>query len=179
LAEQPAPAPAAAPAHDGPRSPLRVMLIVELLAGAHRGLTLAAMTEALQIPKTSLLTHLRVLAGAGYVGLRDGRYTLGPAAMRLGVVIAAGVGVLAAARPVLADLAARSGETAMVATLDERRSEAVCIDVVDGEHDVRYSPRVGSRWPLYCTGMGRALLAFQDAAAIDAYFASAHPDLTF
>lgn len=155
--------------HEGPRSPLRVMHIVELLAGANSGLSLATMTEALRIPKTSLLNHLRVLVGAGYADLRDGRYTLGPSAMRLGVVIAADVGVLAAARPVAADLAAKSGETAMVATLDERLSEAVCIDVVDGMHDIRYSPRVGSRWPLYSTGMGRALLAFQDAATIHRY----------
>jgi len=154
---------------EGPRSPLRVMHIIELLAGASRGLSLAAMTEALHIPKTSLLNHLRVLVRAGYADLRDGRYTLGPSAMRLGVVIAADVGVLTAARPVAADLAAKSGETAMFATLDERLSEAVCIDVVDGMHDIRYSPRVGSRWPLYSTGMGRALLAFQDAATIDQY----------
>lgn len=154
---------------EGPRSPLRVMHIIELLAGANSGLSLAAMTEALHIPKTSLLNHLRVLVRAGYADLRDGRYTLGPSAMRLGVVIAADVGVLTAARPVAADLAAKSGETAMCATLDERLSEAVCIDVVDGMHDIRYSPRVGSRWPLYSTGMGRALLAFQDAATIDQY----------
>lgn len=145
------------------------MRIVELLASANRGLSLAAMTDALQIPKTSLLNHVRVLVGAGYVDLRDGRYTLGPSAMRLGMVIAADVGVVAAAQPVAAELAAKSGETAMVATLDERLSEAVCIDVVDGEHDIRYSPRVGSRWPLYSTGMGRALLAFQDAATIHQY----------
>lgn len=149
------------------------MHIVELLAGATRGLSLAAMTDALAIPKTSLLNHLRVLAGAGYVNALEGRYTLGPAALRLGVVIAADVGVMAAARPVLAGLAAASGETAMVATLDERLSEAVCIDVVEGEHDMRYAPRVGSRWPLYSTGMGRALLAFQDGPMVDAYLAGA------
>ena len=34
-------------------------------------------------------------------------------------------------------------------------------------------PRVGSRWPLYCTGMGRALLAFQEPAFVDRYLASA------
>jgi len=158
------------------------MQIVELLAGATRGLSLAAMTEALAIPKTSLLNHLRVLAGAGYVSALEGRYLLGPAALRLGVVIAADVGVLAAARPVLAGLAAASGETAMVATLDERISEAVCIDVVEGEHDMRYAPRIGSRWPLYSTGMGRALLAFQDDPMVDAYLAgarvSAHTNAT-
>jgi len=155
----------------GPKSPLRVMQIVELLAAATHGLSLAAMTDALQIPKTSLLNHLRVMVGAGYVNLRDARYALGPAAIRLGAIIAADAGVLAAARPVAAELVARTGETVMLATLDERAAEALYIDVIDGEQDIRYSPRVGSRWPLYCTGMGRALLAFQDAPFVRRYLA--------
>lgn len=145
------------------------MQVIELLAGAHHGLSLAAMTESLQIPKTSLLNHLRVLVNGGYASLIDGRYTLGPAALRLGVVIASDVDILAAARPVEVELAAASGETAMIAMLDQSRTDAVCIDVVDGPHDIRYSPRVGSRWPLFCTGMGRALLAFQGVEAVRAY----------
>ena len=157
--------------YSGPKSPLRVMQIVELLAGANQGLSLAAMTEALQIPKTSLLNHLRVMVGAGYVRLRDARYTLGPASMRLGAIIAADAGVLAASRPVSAELVARTGETVMLATLDERSDEALYLDVVDGRQDIRYSPQVGSRWPLYCTGMGRALLAFQEPAFIQRYLA--------
>lgn len=167
---------AAAPArgdYPGPRSPVRVMQIIELLAGANGGLSLAAMTDALQIPKTSLLNHLRVLVGSGYVSLRDARYTIGSAAMRLGAIIAADAGVLAAWRPVAADLVARSGETAMLATLDERNAEAVYMDVLNSPQDIRYSPRIGSRWALYCTGVGRVLLAFQDEAFIRSYLAEA------
>ena len=159
--------------YSGPKSPLRVMQIVELLAASNSGLSLAAMTEALQIPKTSLLNHLRVMVVAGYVSSRDARYTLGPASMRLGAIIAADAGVLAAWRPVALDLVAQSGETAMLATLDDRSAEALYIDVVNSDQDIRYSPRVGSRWPLYCTGMGRALLAFQEPVFVDRYLASA------
>jgi hypothetical protein len=36
--------------YSGPKSPLRVMQIVELLAAATHGMSLAAMTEALQMP---------------------------------------------------------------------------------------------------------------------------------
>ena len=157
--------------YSGPKSPLRVMQIVELLAAATQGMSLAAMTEALQIPKTSLLNHLRVMVGGGYVSLRDARYALGPSAMRLGAIIAADAGVLAAARPVAAELMARTGETVMLATLDERSAEALYIDVINSPQDIRYSPRVGSRWPLYCTGMGRALLAFQEPSFIRRYLA--------
>mgnify|MGYP000700437712 CR=1 FL=1 len=78
-----------------------------------------------------------------------------------------------AARPVAAELMLRTGETVMLATLDERSAEALYLDVVDSQQDIRYSPRVGSRWPLYCTGMGRALLAFQEPVFVDRYLASA------
>ncbi|MDP1585022.1 MAG: IclR family transcriptional regulator [Bradyrhizobium sp.] len=160
--------------YSGPKSPLRVMQIVELLAAANNGLSLAAMTQALQIPKTSLLNHLRVMVGADYVSLRDARYTLGPASMRLGAIIAADAGVLTAWRPVAADLVARGGETAMLATLDEHKAEAVYLDVLNSPQDIRYSPRIGSRWALYCTGVGRVLLAFQDPAFIRRYLAEAN-----
>jgi IclR family acetate operon transcriptional repressor len=151
--------------YSGPRSPLRVMQIVELLAGANGGLSLAAMTEALQIPKTSLLNHLRVMVGGR---LREPARrplharTGGDAAGRDHCRRRRRAGGLA---PGGADLVARSGETAMLATLDERNAEALYIDVVNSPQDIRYSPRVGSRWPLYCTGIGRALLAFQERSS--------------
>ncbi len=103
--------------------------------------------------------------------MASGHYALGPAALRLGAIIAADAGVLAAARPVAAELMLRTGETVMLATLDERSAEALYLDVIYSQQDIRYSPRVGSRWPLYCTGMGRALLAFQEPSFIHRYLA--------
>jgi DNA-binding IclR family transcriptional regulator len=155
--------------YSGPKSPLRVMQIVELLAQSRGGLPLGVMTERLAIPKTSLLNHLRVMAGAGYLGLHEGRYTLGPAAMRLGVIIAAEADVLAAARPVAAELVARTGETVLVATLDEASQQVLYTGITEGSEDMRYAPLIGTRRPLYCTGLGRALLAYQDEAYIERY----------
>lgn len=161
----------AKPAYAGPRSPVRVMQIVETLSGAAQGLSLAQLALQLGIPKTSLLNHLRVMLGTGYVALQDARYVLGPAMIRLGIVIAAGSSVLAAVGPVARRLAQDSGETTLCAMLDENAREAVYVEVLEGRQPIRYSPAVGARRPLYCTAMGRALLAFQDETFVHRYLA--------
>lgn len=159
-------------AYAGPRSPVRVMQIVETLAGAPPGMSLAQLALQLGIPKTSLLNHLRVMLGTGYVALQETRYVLGPAMIRLGIVIAAGTSVLAAIRPVAQQLARDSGETTLCAMLDTNAREAVYIEVLEGRQPIRYSPAVGVRRPLYCTAMGRALLALQDESFVRQYLAS-------
>lgn len=158
----------------GPRSPIRVMQIIEILAESPQGLSLTQLSERLGIPKTSLLSHLRVMASSGHVALQDHtKYVLGPASIRLGAVIAATSSVLAAARPLLEELVRQTGETALLAMIDAAQYEAVYIDRVEGTHAVRYTPTIGARRPLYCTALGRALLAFQDNSAYVApYLAS-------
>jgi DNA-binding IclR family transcriptional regulator len=145
------------------------MQIVESLAAAPEGRSLAQLAQLLGIPKTSLLNHLRVMLGTAYVALNDARYVLGPAAIRLGIVIAAGASVLATVGPVARRLAEESGETTLCAMLDEINRQAVYIEVLEGRQPIRYSPAVGVRRPLYCTAMGRALLACQDDAFLDGY----------
>jgi DNA-binding IclR family transcriptional regulator len=148
------------------------MQVVEALAEAPEPLSLAHLATQLAIPKTSLLNHLRVLVGAHYVALQEGRYVLGSAALRLGTIIAAESRDLARLAPVARQLAADSGETALLAMLDAAALDAVYLGVYEGAQPVRYSPAVGARRPLYCTAIGRALLASQPAAFIKGYFAS-------
>ncbi|QTH20285.1 IclR family transcriptional regulator [Rhizorhabdus wittichii] len=155
--------------YPGPRSPLRVMQIVETLAENAEGTTLARLSQHLDIPKTSVLNHLRVLANAGYVSLRKSVYVLGPAALRMGIMITANSDALAIIEPILQQLAEESGETTILGLLDERTSEVVYIQVVQGRQDIRYSPPVGTRRVLYSSGMGRALLAFQSAEMVNNY----------
>ncbi len=153
----------------GPRSPLRVMQIVEALAGMPGGMPLTQLSEHLGIPKTSLLSHLRVLLGSGHVAMDETRYLLGGASLRLGLVIAASATVAAAARPIVAELAHDTGETGMLAMLDPVAAQAVYVERANGTNPIRFAPDVGARRPLYCTAFGRALLAFQDDDFIKRY----------
>jgi len=158
-------------AYAGPRAPVRVMQIVEALAEAPEGVSLALLAERLAIPKTSLLNHLRVMVSTGHVALQDARYVLGPSAIRLGIIIAAGSTALASMGQLARRLADDSDETTLIAMLDEGSQQAVYISVLEGRQQFRYSPAVGTRRPLYSTAVGRALLAFQDEAYIRTYLA--------
>jgi IclR family transcriptional regulator, KDG regulon repressor len=64
------------------------------------------------------------------------------------------------AQPVLDDLVERAGETCHLAVLDG--AEAVYVAKVESSHAVRLVSRVGLRLPLYCTGLGKALLAWME-----------------
>ena len=60
----------------------------------------------------------------------------------------------------LEDLAATSGETALLATMAGDAPAAVYIDKVESQNTVRYMARIGERRPLYCSAIGKLLLAY-------------------
>lgn len=157
------------PSYAGPRSPLRAMQIIEALAEKPDGITLAPLARQLNIPKTSVLNHLRSLINADYVSNGKTGYVLGAAALRMGIMVVANSDALAVIEPILQKLAHESGETTILGQLDAQTKEVVYIKVVAGRYPIRYSPPVGTRRELYLSGLGRALLAFQPEEFIEEY----------
>ncbi|WP_418319764.1 IclR family transcriptional regulator [Piscinibacter sakaiensis] len=153
----------------GPRSLIRILRIVEHLASAPQGLSLAALSVDLESPKTSLLGLLRPMCNYGYIIHGDGRYVLGPAAYRLGVSIMPTLTIARIATPIMRELVARSGETVLVATLDEDAGNAVYVEKIESSSSIRYTVSIGTVRPLYCSAAGRLLLAFADPAYITRY----------
>ncbi len=97
----------------------------------------------------------------GYL-VRDanGRYRLGPAAFTLAMAALANRELPDLARPFLEELAAKSGETALLATLAGDAPAAVYIAKVESQNPIRYTARIGERRPLYCSAIGKLLLAY-------------------
>lgn len=144
----------------GPRSALRVMDILQALASEPKGLTLAALSDQLRLPKTSVFSLLRALEGGRYVQGDDGRYTLGDQALKLGASLGQARSFPKSARPVLEWLAAETGETILLGALSEEGHEISYVDVIESDKPLRFAVRIGNRRPLYCTAAGKALLAF-------------------
>jgi len=146
--------------NDSVRSASRVLDLLELLAGAEDGLSLAEACERLGAPKSSTLMLLRTLAGRGYAVRGEGeRYRLnetfrsdgfgwGGQAARL----------VAVAEPVLRELADTIGETAILATLTDKGMVRLLAKAVTHEN-IRYDIDLGQELPAYCTAIGRILLA--------------------
>ncbi len=159
---------------DPPRSPLRTVQVLHALALAGRAVTLAELATHLQLPKTSLYRLLRALEDGGYVQSDQGSHQLGPQALQLGAALVRGRHLAGSARPALERLGQQCGETVILGTLDEGRTQIVYTVVVEPDHPLRFSIRPGLANPLYCSATGQVLLAWMPAEEREAYLAKVH-----
>lgn len=153
----------------GPRSVLRVMNVLAMLADSTEGKTLAALSDQLDLPKTSLFSLLKALEAGGYIRNAAGRYLLGAEALKLGSSLRQASAFPRCARPTLEWLASETEETILLGVLAESGHEVTYVDVIESEKLLRFAVRVGNRRPLYCTAAGNVLLAFMTDAERAAY----------
>lgn len=152
-----------------PRTPMRIVQILEQLARLREPVGLAELARQIGAPKTSVFSLLKALEVGGYVRQRSELYELGAQALRLGVLLEGSMTFTQAMRPILEKLATLTGETVVLAMLDEDRLEALYVDDVASTQAVRYVSSRGTRRPLYCTAAGKAILAFQSPEFIERY----------
>ena len=149
------------PAHRGAG---RVFDILEFLADARDGFTLATLSRRLRVPKSSLLALLRTFVERGYLEQEPGgAYRRGRRAAEIGLRPALERQLPAIARPLLLDLAERSGESAFLGVLVRDPPEIVYVDKVESRERLRYTADLGERRPLYCSAPGLAVFAFLPA----------------
>jgi IclR family acetate operon transcriptional repressor len=133
---------------------------------ARPGATLAELAEAVDVPTATAHRLLRALQAEDLVRTTDAHaYHLGSWCLVLGQAYLADIDLRAEARPFLEKLVADTGETAHLGVLTG--TSMVYVDKVDTSHPVRMYSRVGALSPVYCTGMGKALLAHADQPTFD------------
>ena len=169
---RPAPDSAAAAEGSFARSALRLVALFEALAKSEEGVSLAELSVTIGAPKSSLLGILRSMVAMGYMEHGHGLYRLGPKSFRLAADILAVRRFPALVRPILQDLAAKSGETVFLVVLDRLAQRVTYADIVDSANPVRYTVPTGTTRPLYVSSGGQMLLAYQEPAWIDAYIRS-------
>ncbi len=143
-----------------PRAPLRVMQVIATLAQHRDGLSLAQLSEALQLPKTSLFSLLRSLESGGYVISDGGHHRLGQESHSLAALIQRTDGFPGNVRHWLNQLHKACEETVMVGVPADDWSHLVYVDVIEASSWLRYSANVGAHRPLYSTSLGLSMLAF-------------------
>jgi DNA-binding IclR family transcriptional regulator len=147
----------------GPRSVARVLQLLERLAGAPHGASLATLAVETGAPKATLLGLLRGMAAEGFAAQANGAWHLGPEAHGLARAILAGQGsggLEASGRPALERLAEATGESAMLAVLAPDRSAMVYTEKVESRTALRFTATVGDHRPIHCTASGRVMLAY-------------------
>lgn len=119
-------------------------------------------------------TTFRLLATLGSYNLverdpQSGRYRLGLACLELARVYLQGSNLRQAALAEMEKLRDDTLETVHLAVLNNM--EVVYLEKLEGLHAIGImSSRVGARAPAYCTGLGKALLAYTDPDTVRAHF---------
>lgn len=138
------------------QSVARVLDVLEVVAAAGGELALSEIAAATAVPLPTIHRLVRTLVDRGYMRqLPSRRYALGSRLIPLGEVAGATLGTWA--RPVLADLVDRLGESANLAVLDGDR--VTYIGQAPSRHSMRVFAEVGRRVSPHCTGAGKALLS--------------------
>jgi IclR family acetate operon transcriptional repressor len=133
----------------------RAAAVLKTLEGRADGLTIAEITRASELPRTTAQRIVVALQAQQMVVAVDGRVRLGPALTRLaGSTFLDVVGI---ARPHVEALSRATRETVNLSVL--RGNHAVLVDQVASDHELRVVTPVGSALPLHCTAHGKALLA--------------------
>jgi DNA-binding IclR family transcriptional regulator len=115
--------------------------------------------DRLGVHKSTASRLLATLRQHGFVRLNNRReYELGYAVFELAHALREMLDVRTVARPHLEALWEIIGETIHLAVLDG--TEIVYLDKIDSRHPVRMYSRVGKRASSYCTGVGKAILAY-------------------
>lgn len=153
---------ATVPPPPGAQAALRAVRLLKLFTPNRAELQLNDVAQLARLNKTTAHRLLRALQSEGLIDRNSetGGYSLGPALMALGVQALSSNNLRLRARPLLKRLAEESGETA---TLEIPIDDSMLIlDEVTGDHVIGASANVGTRWPIYATSTGKALIAFEE-----------------
>jgi IclR family transcriptional regulator, acetate operon repressor len=147
----------------------RAFAVLGALTDGPIGVTEVA--ERADLPKSTAARMLASLAREGAVEQLPGetRYRIGPRIESLAPRSAAGRGLVAIARPHLAELAASIGEVAGLSVPEGGLMHY--IDQVDSDHPVGVRDWTGSRIAMHAVSSGLAVLALRPPAEIERYLA--------
>jgi DNA-binding IclR family transcriptional regulator len=157
----------------GPKAMSRVLRLLDCLAKAPEGLSLADLSAALGTPKSTLLNSLRPLAAEGFLVTEGVLYRLGPRAFRLAADISSAWSLTQIVRGYMRQVAEATRESVALAVLDVEMRRFVYIDSIESPQPVRYATRIGMSGALYATAAGRVLLAHQPMEYQEAYLKTA------
>lgn len=154
------------------KSANRVLSILETISNSKSGLTHVEITEALNIPKSSLTALLSDLIDQEYLlqNKPSKRFTLGPKILILARKYSENTDIISHGRNFVNEI---SKETTETVTLSIRIGfNALVTYKVDSDRPILPNVQVGKRLPLYAAAAGKVMLAFFSEEEIERYLNS-------
>jgi IclR family KDG regulon transcriptional repressor len=140
---------------------LRACNILKCFTGDKTHFKISDLARELHLDRSTTYRILLSLERAGFVERDEevGTYSLGLAAFEIGNAYLMQTDLIRASKPIMTDLASKAQETVHLAVLSD--IEIVYVDKVDSPRALGVMSKIGQRGPLYCTALGKTLLAFQ------------------
>jgi DNA-binding IclR family transcriptional regulator len=145
----------------------RTLDLFEAFAKARGPLSLTELANRIGSPISSTHALVRTLQARGYVYVLDQRKRVYPTKRLLTIAqsIAHHDPILERLSPILTCLQKATGETVI---LGKRQAEWITyLDVVEGQHTLRYAADPGDTKPLHSSAIGKAMLGILDDAELD------------
>jgi len=149
--------------------------ILDILASkADTGISLAELSSLIDMPKSSTHRYLATLQELDLAGRKEGdRFYLGTKVIELAGSFLMHSDLRNESQTILNELAEKTGETIHLAV--PSGTEVVYIAKVESKHALGMSSHIGARLPMYCTALGKAILAFGNNAHFQAVIAEPLP----
>lgn len=136
----------------------RGLQLLETLARAGESMTLTQLSRATGFTKATLTRFCHTLTELGYIEKTDAkRYQLTPKILNLGYGVICSYDLCKVAEPYLRALSRSLRETVNMAVLDG--TEILYVARFKTEDILARELHIGSRLPVYCTSMGKAIVA--------------------
>lgn len=145
----------------------RGLSVLRVMGSAAATLTNGELAARTGLSRPVVRRLLLTLDALGYVAEQDGRYFLTPKVMEFGFAYLSTLPLREIAEPVLQQISKSLHESCSVAVRDG--GDIVYVARVAAQRIMSISLAVGTRLPLYCTSLGRAMLAFDQPCAVDQY----------
>ena len=154
----------------------RAFDLLEILCRSRGGMTIGALSAETGLHKSTVHRLLAGMCARGYV-LHDPETSLYRAGMRLcelSSYIVDNLDVVEIARGPMEKLSRITGETVHL-VMQEEKNIVYIHKVERGSGTIRMFSRIGMRRPLYCTGVGKAILATLPAAEVEDIWRHSRP----
>jgi IclR family pca regulon transcriptional regulator len=149
------------------RSVAKTLDVIRAFDAEHRDLTLSDVARRTGQTRASARRFLLSLEALGFVRSDGQLFSLTPRVLSLGHAFLSSLRLPDVAEPHLKALTADLGESTSASVFDG--DDIVYVARVQTRRIMAVEIRVGTRFPAYATSMGRVLLAFASADALEAY----------
>jgi IclR family transcriptional regulator, KDG regulon repressor len=146
--------------------------ILELFLISESELSVKEISQRLNLSKSTAHGLIKTLDHRGYLqqNPENLKYKLGMKLFELGNYIGNHLDIREISQPIIKGLVEELKET--VHLVVRERDEVIYVEKVDGPRALRIYSQVGKRAPIYCTGVGKAILAYQDEKEVDRILSS-------